>query len=788
MRQAGFGLLGSRFCGCCDFRGSRPMISLIFHPFCGLWFVILARSSGGGAHLSQNEDCFANNIVLKYLICKPLILTFSNILGSRNFFPIRLLHPASFDSEASPTAMMKLLCFLSVLLLASVAENVSALPAGRRYEAIFSFGDSFADTGNDIVVLAEHSIFNPAAAPPYGMTFFGHPTGRNSNGRLIIDFIAEDLGLPFVPPFLAHNGSFRQGANFAVAGAFARSASFYSNLPIVECRGFFHKSLFFMGEYGVNDYSFSVFGMNVSEIRLFVPDVINTISMAAERIIKQGGKSVVMPGIPPLGCSPTNLALLPSDDPNNYDATGCLKQLNDLSVYHNSLLQEAVNKVQTKYPNVRVIYADFYTPVMDIIECPDKLGFTKDILRCCCGGGGKYNFNMSAGCGMPGSTEQKPSDEATMRRAVLRLQIFLLLCSFCYSIQSNYTSILSFGDSYTDTGNLAILYGPASTDFLISKPPYGMTFFGHPTGRASDGRLVIDFIAEALGLPLLPPSLAANKSFTQGVNFATGGATALNRTFFVDRGFKAVSPFNVSISFQLGWFDSVKPSLCNSTQDCIHVLLSSVECKECFAKTLFFVGELGWNDYAIMLLGGTSVDEVRSHVPEIVKSICAATEKLINEGAKTVVVSGIAPLGCAPANLAFLSNQTGGELEPNTGCLKDLNLVSKDHNQQLRRALMLLGGRYPGVQVIYADFYAPIIDFAVSPDRYGFNGTDGVLRASCGGGGDLTALCGMPGVSAGNPSAHVSWDGVHLTEAANHFIADGWLRGPYAHPPILGTY
>lgn len=34
-----------------------------------------------------------------------------------------------------------------------------------------------------------------------------------------------------MPPFLQHNGSFRQGANFAVAGAFARDASFYRDIP-----------------------------------------------------------------------------------------------------------------------------------------------------------------------------------------------------------------------------------------------------------------------------------------------------------------------------------------------------------------------------------------------------------------------------------------------------------------------------------------------------------------------------------------------------------------------------
>ncbi|KAL6626960.1 hypothetical protein ACP70R_030686 [Stipagrostis hirtigluma subsp. patula] len=372
-----------------------------------------------------------------------------------------------------------------------------------------------------------------------------------------------------------------------------------------------------------------------------------------------------------------------------------------------------------------------------------------------------------------------------MKHIILSFQIFLLLFSFSHSIQTNYTSIFSFGNSYTDTGNLVIVSGgPATPGLVIAKPPYGMTFFGHPTGRLSDGRLAIDFIAEALGLPLLPPSMAANQSFLQGANFAVAGATALNRTFFLQDGDTAVTPYNISLSDQLGWFDAMKPSLCNSTQ----------ACQEYFAKALFFVGELGWNDYGLMLLAGKSVDQARSRVPEIIGKVCAATEKLIGEGAKTVVVSGITPLGCAPANIVLLANHTGAEYEPGTGCLKNLNLLSKEHDLQLRRALMALRGRHPSVRLVYADFYAPIVNFAVAPDRYGFNGTDGALRTCCGGAGgkynfNLTALCGMPGVNAcEDPAAYVNWDGVHLTEAANRRIADGWLRGPYAHPPILSSY
>lgn len=84
---------------------------------------------------------------------------------------------------------------------------------------------------------------------------------------------------------------------------------------------------------------------------------------------------MVVPGIPPMGCSPPNLALFPSADPAGYDSrTGCLKDLNDLAVYHNSLLQEAVRDVETKHRNARVVYADFFTPVIDIVESPVKLG------------------------------------------------------------------------------------------------------------------------------------------------------------------------------------------------------------------------------------------------------------------------------------------------------------------------------------------------------------------------------------------------------------------------------
>uniref|UniRef100_M8BY45 GDSL esterase/lipase n=1 Tax=Aegilops tauschii TaxID=37682 RepID=M8BY45_AEGTA len=75
------------------------------------------------------------------------------------------------------------------LLVLGLGSGSSALSC---YSRIFSFGDSLTDTGNYVRLTAKNP--SPYGAPPYGTTFFGRPTGRASDGRLVIDFIAFCLG------------------------------------------------------------------------------------------------------------------------------------------------------------------------------------------------------------------------------------------------------------------------------------------------------------------------------------------------------------------------------------------------------------------------------------------------------------------------------------------------------------------------------------------------------------------------------------------------------------------
>ncbi|CAO2039056.1 unnamed protein product, partial [Urochloa humidicola] len=118
--------------------------------------------------------------------------------------------------------------------------------------------------------------------------------------------------------------------------------------------------------------------------------------------------------------------------------------------------------------------------------------------------------------------------------------------------KGRYHALFNFGDSLADVGNLIQNGTP---EFLTTAQlPYGQTYFGKATGRCSDGRLVIDHLAQEFGLPLLPPSKAKNASFAHGANFAITGATALDTPYFVAKGLGDVIWNSGALMTQIEWF------------------------------------------------------------------------------------------------------------------------------------------------------------------------------------------------------------------------------------------
>lgn len=94
-----------------------------------------------------------------------------------------------------------------------------------------------------------------------------------------------------------------------------------------------------------------------------------------------------------------------------------------------------------------------------------------------------------------------------------------------------FSSILIFGDSLVDTGNNNFI----TTAVKADHEPYGESFPGGiPTGRFSNGKLMSDFLAEALSLkqtvpPFLDPDLPQSELAT-GVCFASAGSGYDNTT------------------------------------------------------------------------------------------------------------------------------------------------------------------------------------------------------------------------------------------------------------------
>ncbi|KAI3935800.1 hypothetical protein MKX01_032984 [Papaver californicum] len=281
-----------------------------------------------------------------------------------------------------------------------------------KFEAVYQFGDSISDAGN-LIREGPAGARSYAARYPYGESFFRRATGRCSDGLLMIDYFAMALGLPLLNPYLESGVSFNQGVNFAVAGSTALAPSFFRERNIhvpstdshLTCRNKLQRSLVFMGEIGGNDYNYAFFqNKPIEEIQTYVPHVVGAITHGAREVIRAGARYIVVPGNFPVGCIPIYLASFRSHNRRAYDDMGCLVGLNEFASYHNSYLQGALEELRREFPNVVIVYGDYYSAFQSVLLRSRSLGFDQSsVLRACCGVvGAPYNYDGSRMCGSLG--------------------------------------------------------------------------------------------------------------------------------------------------------------------------------------------------------------------------------------------------------------------------------------------------------------------------------------------------------------------------------------------------
>ncbi|KAG4938449.1 hypothetical protein AAZX31_16G064100 [Glycine max] len=354
-----------------------------------------------------------------------------------------------------------------------------------------------------------------------------------------------------------------------------------------------------------------------------------------------------------------------------------------------------------------------------------------------------------------------------------------------YSSQHcDFPAIFNFGDSNSDTGCMAAAFYPEVL-------PYGETFFHEPVGRASDGRLIIDFIAQHLGFPFLSAYInSIGTSYRHGANFAAGSSTIRRQKRTV---FEGGTPFTFEIQVaQFNQFKARTRKFFNQDAQGKNSFKGHFPRPEDFAKAIYTF-DIGQNDIAAAI---NKVDTEDSHavISDIVDYFENQVQTLLGLGARTFWIHNTGPIGCLPVAMpvhnAMNTTPGAGYLDQN-GCINYQNDMAREFNKKLKNTVVKLRVQFPDASLIYVDMFSAKYELISNANKEGFVDPSGIC---CGYHQDGYHLyCGNKAIINGkeifadtcdDPSKYISWDGVHYTEAANHWIANRILNGSFSDPPL----
>ncbi|PIA33495.1 hypothetical protein AQUCO_04100138v1 [Aquilegia coerulea] len=306
---------------------------------------------------------------------------------------------------------MKLLLNFVFLIISFVAT------ASHNVPAIFSFGDSLFDAGNNHF---NRNCTVQADFPPYGQNFFHHPTGRFTNGRTVVDFISQFLNIDIQKPYLeaemeVFNGSRKDypsnGLNFASAGSGVLNETnkdmgvmsiqdqlrLFVNL-IKQGRidkNLVQQSMFFF-ESGSNDvFNYFLPALTIKlDPEAFVQRMLVEVQKFIDQIYKLGARRIALFSLGPVGCIPARVNLPEAP------ISKCYGKMNKIVKRYNIGLESLVKDMPINYPGTIGVYGAIYNTVQIIRAKPNRYGFTNTSSACC----GDGTLGGSAQCGLQNYT------------------------------------------------------------------------------------------------------------------------------------------------------------------------------------------------------------------------------------------------------------------------------------------------------------------------------------------------------------------------------------------------
>ncbi|XP_041996493.1 GDSL esterase/lipase LIP-4-like [Salvia splendens] len=302
---------------------------------------------------------------------------------------------------------MFIACVTFSMLVFDAASQCSRKPV------IFNFGDSNSDTGGLAAAMGYEFGY------PDGRAFFHRPTGRLCDGRLIIDFLCENVKSNYLSPYLESlEADFSNGANFAIAGSatLPKYVAFSLNIQILQFRRFHNHSLrlqsqghknlvgeegfknaLYMIDIGQNDLTAAFNNFPYDQVLLKIPSFISEIKEAMWDIHILGGKNLWVHNTGPLGCLPEKLGSL-KPNTSQVDQYGCIASMNDASKAFNSQLRDLCQQLRDQMKNMTIVYVDVYSIKYSLIANSSTYGIKNPLMACCGHGGAPYNFDPEKKC------------------------------------------------------------------------------------------------------------------------------------------------------------------------------------------------------------------------------------------------------------------------------------------------------------------------------------------------------------------------------------------------------
>lgn len=284
-----------------------------------------------------------------------------------------------------------------------------------------------------------------------------------------------------------------------------------------------------------------------------------------------------------------------------------------------------------------------------------------------------------------------------MKQLLISVGITAMLLSVpLEATAATFSKLYVFGDSLSDTGNVFNVTG------IPPSPPYA-------PGRFSNGPIWVDVLAADLGLNPAPLVSPPGTDFSEGINFAFGGATTgLSNT---------VSEDLLGLQEQVFAFGSFFP-MGNPDPDALYVVWA------------------GGNDY----LPTTSSTFAPFITPDpTIANITQALNGLYSLGARNFLVANLSDIGGLPQVV-------------NTPLAPFLSQLTIAHNTQLEATLMTLNQTLPGANFNLLDVNI-LFQEVIAENQFG------VVDEACV---DFTQL-----QICSQPDEYLFWDILHPTTVAH---------------------